>query len=410
MIVRVSPCLLSGTVQAIPSKSDAHRALIAAALADAPTRVTFARGDAFGADVRATIGCLSALGASILHEEGAFFVKPCSPLGAVTLDCGESGSTLRFLLPVAAALTDGYMITGRGRLPERPLEGLLDALAAHGCTIHGEAPEGSRYPRLPFTVSGPLKGGASSLPGNVSSQFVSGLLLSAPLLDTDTRIEIDGELQSAGYVDMTLRTMRAFGAAVEALPDGYLARAGGYRTSGAYRLDGDWSNAAVFLAAGSMGHAVRVSGLDASSAQPDRCCEALLSHVGGGNHIDVSGCPDLVPVLAARAAMAKGETHFDGAARLRLKESDRLSAIAEGLTALGSFVTERPDGLTVHGGGIDGGEVSAYGDHRMVMAWTLAAIGARRSVVIDGAEAVEKSYPSFFEDFERLGGRCDVIA
>ena len=204
--------------------------------------------------------------------------------------------------------------------------------------------------------------------------------------------------------------MRAFGAAVEALPDGYLARAGGYRTSGAYRLDGDWSNAAVFLAAGSMGHAVRVSGLDASSAQPDRCCEALLHRVGGGNHIDVSGCPDLVPVLAARAAMAKGETHFDGAARLRLKESDRLSAIAEGLTALGSFVSERPDGLTVHGGGVDGGEVSAFGDHRMVMAWTLAAIGARRPVVIDGAEAVEKSYPSFFEDFERLGGRCDVIA
>ena len=314
------------------------------------------------------------------------------------------------MLPVAAALTDGYTITGHGRLPERPLEGLLDALAAHGCTVHGEVPEGRRYPKLPFMVSGPLKGGETALPGNVSSQFVSGLLLSAPLLDTDTCIHIDGELQSAGYVDMTLRTMRAFGAAVEALPDGYLARAGGYHTPGAYRLDGDWSNAAVFLAARSMGHAVRVSDLDASSAQPDRCCEALFGRIGGGNHIDVSGCPDLLPVLAVRAAMAKGETHFDGAARLRLKESDRLSAIAEGLTALGSFVSERPDGLTVYGGGIDGGEVPSYGDHRMVMAWTLAAIGARRPVVIDGAEAVEKSYPSFFEDFERLGGRCDVVA
>ena len=143
--------------------------------------------------------------------------------------------------------------------------------------------------------------------------------------------------------------------------------------------------------------------------QPDRCCEALFQRVGTGAHLDVSGCPDLVPVLAVRAAMAEGETHIDGAARLRLKESDRLQAVAEGLTALGVFVTERPDGLSIHGGGVEGGEVSGYRDHRMVMAWAIAALGAKRPVTVHGAEAVQKSYPGFFQEYERLGGKVDVL-
>ena len=238
---------------------------------------------------------------------------------------------------------------------------------------------------------------------------MSGLLLAAPLLDGETRLQIDGPLESAGYVDMTCATMGRFGALVEARAGGFLVRGGGYRSCRELAVEGDWSNAAFFLAARSMGHAVEVSGLDGASMQPDRCCETLFQRVGAGAHLDVSGCPDLVPVLAVRAAMAEGETHIDGAARLRLKESDRLQAVAEGLTALGVFVTERPDGLSIHGGGVEGGEVSGYRDHRMVMAWAIAALGAKRPVTVHGAEAVQKSYPGFFQEYERLGGKVDVL-
>lgn len=406
MDVRLYPAKLSGTVPAVVSKSAAHRALLCAAMCGAPTRLTgMPEGgmDAthVGDDILATVGCIEALGGAVLARGGAWEVRPCRPLGGVTLDCGESGSTLRFLLPVAAALTDRFTITGHGRLPQRPLGPLRAVLETHGCTVRGDG--------LPLSVSGSLKAGEMSLPGNVSSQFVSGLLLAAPLLDGETRLQIDGPLESAGYVDMTCATMGRFGAPVEARAGGFLVRGGGYRSCGELAVEGDWSNAAFFLAARSMGHAVEVSGLDGASMQPDRCCEALFQRVGTGAHLDVSGCPDLVPVLAVRAAMAEGETHIDGAARLRLKESDRLQAVAEGLTALGVFVTERPDGLSIHGGGVEGGEVSGYRDHRMVMAWAIAALGAKRPVTVHGAEAVQKSYPGFFQEYERLGGKVDVL-
>lgn len=405
MDVRLYPARLSGTATAIPSKSAAHRALLCAAMCDGPTELTGlpSRMDAshVGADILATVGCIEALGGAVLPGDAAWRVRPCRPLGGVTLDCGESGSTLRFLLPVAAALTDRFTITGRGRLPERPLGALRAALEAHGCTFAGE--------RLPLGVAGSLQPGEVSLPGGISSQFVTGLLLAAPLLGAKTSIHIEGRLESAGYVELTRAIMAAFGATTYETADGFCAAGDGYRSPGSFHVEGDWSNAAFFLAARSMGHAVEVSGLDPASRQPDRCCESLFARVGSGAHIDVSDCIDLAPVLAVRAAAADGETHIDGAARLRLKESDRLGALAEGLTALGAFVTERADGLTVHGGGVQGGTVDGYGDHRMVMSWAIAALDAREPVTVRGAEAVNKSYPEFFEIYTRLGGRCDVL-
>ena len=401
MDIRLYPAALSGNIDAIVSKSDVHRALICAALSDAPTTLTFYRTDALGDDILATVGCLEALGASIRTESGAFHVTPCRPVGSATLDCHESGSTLRFLLPVAAACIDRFTVTGQGRLPDRPIQTMLDILSSHGCSVHGD--------RLPLTVAGTLQGGTVHLAGNISSQYVTGLLLAAPLLNAPLTIVLDTPLESAGYVDMTVRTMRAFGASVERTENGFTVQNGGYRTRGTYRLDGDWSGAAVFLAAKSMGHAITLRGLDRSSAQPYRGAEDLFGSVGGDAHIDVSNCPDLVPVLAVCAAFAEGETHIDNAARLRLKESDRLAAVAEGLTQLGAFVTEREDGLTVHGGGVQGGAVSAYGDHRMVMAWTLASLRSRGPIIIRGAEAVTKSYPTFFEDYLTLGGNYDVL-
>lgn len=410
MDVRLYPARLSGTIPAIASKSAAHRALLCAALADAPTRLTGLSdgGDMHkaGADILATVGCIEALGGAVLARGDAWEVRPCRPLGGVTLDCGESGATLRFLLPIAAALAERFTITGHGRLPERPLGALCDAMEAHGCTIRGRE---AGMDALPLSVAGLLKPGVMALPGGISSQFVSGLLLAAPLLNGDTEIRVDGALESAGYVEMTRRMMACFGAETEQAANRFFAHGGGYHSPGELCVEGDWSGAAVFCAARAMGHVVAVSGLDEASAQPDRCCTTLFEGVGGGRSIDVSGCPDLAPVLAVRAAMAEGETHIEGAARLRLKESDRLSAVAEGLTALGAFVTEREDGMTVHGGGIHGGEVSGFGDHRMVMAWAIAALGASEPVVVRGAEAVDKSYPGFFEDYVRLGGKMDVL-
>ena len=311
MDVRLYPARLSGTATAIPSKSAAHRALLCAAMCDGPTELTGlpSRMDAshVGADILATVGCIEALGGAVLPGDAAWRVRPCRPLGGVTLDCGESGSTLRFLLPVAAALTDRFTITGRGRLPERPLGALRAALEAHGCTFAGE--------RLPLGVAGSLQPGEVSLPGGISSQFVTGLLLAAPLLGAKTSIHIEGRLESAGYVELTRAIMAAFGATTYETADGFCAAGDGYRSPGSFHVEGDWSNAAFFLAARSMGHAVEVSGLDPASRQPDRCCESLFARVGGGAHIDVSDCIDLAPVLAVRAAAADGETHIDGAAQ-----------------------------------------------------------------------------------------------
>lgn len=304
MNIVVQPGPLRGRVEIPASKSVAHRAMIAAALADRPTQIVL---NAVNDDLTATAACLNALGAACERTDFGYRIVPaaqkknacgaaenasgatdlCEIASSPTLDCGESGSTLRFLLPVAAALTDRFTITGHGRLPQRPLGPLRAVLETHGCTVRGDG--------LPLSVSGSLKAGEMSLPGNVSSQFVSGLLLAAPLLDGETRLQIDGPLESAGYVDMTCATMGRFGAPVEARAGGFLVRGGGYRSCGELAVEGDWSNAAFFLAARSMGHAVEVSGLDGASMQPDRCCEALFQRVGTGAHLDVSGCPTWCP-------------------------------------------------------------------------------------------------------------------
>lgn len=406
MRVRLSPAHLSGTVRAVASKSAAHRALLAAALADGPTALLGLpeRRDCPD-DLLATVGCIEALGGAVRMSGDAWRVSPCRPRGAVTLDCIESGTTLRFLLPVAAAIHDRTAFFGRGRLPERPIGALLSALAAHGCTVRAS----ERPNALPLTVSGFLQAGEIQIAGDVSSQFLSGLLLAAPVLSGPTRLIVTGTPVSAGYADLTVDVMRAFGASVRKTGDGYAVLNTGYRSPGTFAVEGDWSSAAVFLAARALGHEVSVTGLSASSLQPDRCVETLCTRIGGGAHLDVSGCPDLVPVLAVVAAMAEGETHIERAAHLRYKESDRLAALAEGLTALGVSVAEREDGLSIRGGDLHGGTVGGCGDHRMVMAWALAALGAKEPLTVLGAEAVAKSYPRFFEVYQSIGGRVDVL-
>ena len=400
MNVVITPGGLSGAVRVPASKSAAHRLLICAALADGPTRVSIS---SLNRDIEATAGCLRALGADIAAEGGALKVSPVAGIPAkATLDCGESGSTLRFLLPVAAALGGSFTFTGHGRLPQRPNAPLVEALKAHGARIDRDL--------LPMAVSGPLSSGEWTLPGDVSSQYVTGLLFALPLLAGDSEIALTTPLASAAYVDMTLQALARFGVAVEPTARGWrVAGSQRYRTPGEADVEGDWSAAAFWLAANALGANIALEGLAEDSVQGDRAVAALL----GRSAIDATHVPDLVPALAVAAANLPQRTVITGAARLRLKESDRLQSVAAMLEALGHGAAATPDGLVIDGGppkpcGDPVRTVDGANDHRIVMAAAVAAAFADRPVRIAGAQAVEKSYPGFFRDFIHLGGNAHV--
>lgn len=419
------PSQLNGNVAAIPSKSDAHRKLICAALSG--KECTVGMSGRFCDDIAATIRCLEALGASFQQYTQGLLIRPIQRQQHAELDCGESGSTLRFLLPVAMTVCSDIYVTGSGRLPERPIGTLVKAMSAHGVQLSQDL--------LPLHATGSLTGGVYEIEGNISSQFLSGLLMALAFLDSDSEIRLTTALQSSKYVDMTLDTLREFGADIQTVTDNGLLRY--YIKSTKNRVipvvlpvDGDWSNAAFWLTAGAIQPtgAIQVLGLDQLSVQGDKEIARILKDSGARlgfaddnsrtlivscgtlNEIDVSmeEIPDLLPILAVRAAVGTGVSHFTNAARLRLKESDRLTATAEMLRALGAKVDELPDGLTVYGGQLCGGTVDAKNDHRLVMSAAIAALRCSDPVTILGAEAVNKSYPSFFDDYQALGGRIET--
>lgn len=413
--VLIKPQPLSGQIAAIASKADAHRKLICAALADFPTEIS---PSAAGEDILATMDCLRALGAGIETQAAGFTAGPLLKAAASPrLDCRESGSTLRFLLPLAAILSEGASFTGGGRLPQRPLTELMDCLQEHGVSFSAA--------QLPFTLSGQLHGGRYRLPGHISSQYLSGLLLALPLAAEDSQIELTTPLQSQGYVEMTLDTLRHFSIRVERQDEIFLIPGRqAYRSPGQLTLEGDWSSAAFFLAAGALGGPVCLSGLTGASKQRDQEILTLLERFGArverrdgcvtvqrgelrGLDIDVADTPDLAPPLAVLGALAQGRTRLYNAARLRLKESDRLISLAALLSALGARVMEGRDSLLIEGQQrLRGGTVRVQGDHRIVMAAALAATACAGEVVIKGAEAVNKSYPAFFTDYNSLGGKA----
>ena len=399
MNVRIYPCTLDGDVYAPASKSMAHRALLCAALAERESEVLLSSSSE---DIDATARCIEAAGGKVERGKSGWKISPVSGAENALYDCGESGSTLRFFLPVVAALGVGGTFTGKGRLPARPLGELLSVL--RGCRVSGD--------KLPLHIEGRLQNGLFRLRGDVSSQYITGLLFALPLLGGDSEIELTAPLESASYVEMTLRALAEAGVAAERTEKGFFVRGGQrFRPKDKTEVEGDWSNAAFFLTASAIGNLVRVRGLDKHSAQGDaKVLSALLSLRSGGAEIDASDIPDLVPVLSVAAAYATGKTVFKNAARLRLKECDRLHAAALNLNALGGKATETPDGLIVQGtGGLKGGKAEGFNDHRIVMSMAIAATQAEGPVEISGAEAVNKSYPSFFEEFKRLGGKFDVL-
>ncbi|MCL2343797.1 MAG: 3-phosphoshikimate 1-carboxyvinyltransferase [Firmicutes bacterium] len=412
-----------GRVTAPPSKSDAHRALICAALCGAnpvgdgtPTLPTVLKLGALNADIEATVRCLEALGVGVTRGDGTLTITPQSagpqPIRPVSplLDCGESGATLRLMLPVATLLADNPRFIGAGRLPERPNAPLLDAMAANGCFSDSST--------LPLTLSGTLRSGIYMLPGDVSSQYVSGLLLALSAVPGESEIRLTSPLESAAYVDMTIRTLSRFGVSVqrtvnnEQLTTGYqlvgTRRAGGgapysgqLSSPGTYIVEGDWSGAACFVALNALGGDVTVDGLDMESAQPDRAILHLAEELP--ETLDISAFPDLFPVLSVLACEKIGTTTFTGGRRLRIKESDRIAATARLIAALGGRCEERPDALAVFGTGrLRGGIADSENDHRIAMAAAVAAAICQEPVTVRGAEAVNKSYPGFWDDLEGL--------
>lgn len=434
-ICMVEPGDLAGRLLVPPSKSMGHRALFCAALADGESTID---NLVLSDDMLATIAALKALGVglSVRRSErfsGRMLAHVCGtgriePTGEV-IDCHESGSTARFVLPVSRLSPEPVTFTGRNRLLERPFGVFHGLFEGKGVTME------DRDGCLPITLSGALQPGVFTLPGNVSSQFVTGLLFVLPLLSGDSEIRIKGPLESAPYVAMTIDMLGRFGVTAElrqrvcTAEDPFGARLdvpGGQRYRAASAdIEGDWSQAAFWAVAGALGHDLTLEGLSDASVQGDREVLGILRRMGAEIHADADGlrivapesglvavdmdvaqCPDLVPALAIAAAHASGTSRILNAARLRIKESDRLAAMRMQLEALGAGVAERPDGLDVAGmpRGLAGGTVDGCGDHRIVMAMAIAATRASGPVSIEGMEAVRKSYPDFWDDFRQVGG------
>lgn len=386
MNVTILPGTLKGAVTPPSSKSQTHRAVLALMLAQGEGKLS---NLAVSEDIQATQDCVAALKSG--HPAGAD--------GLPLLDCGESGSTLRFLIPVALAVRGGGHFTGRGRLMERPQGPYIRLFEEKGISWNQEG--------ACLTVAGQLEPGVYALPGNVSSQFITGLLYALPLLSGDSRIVLTTPLESRGYVDMTLDMLHRFDIKVEEQEDGFLVPGNQTYQARDLTLEADWSGAAFWYAANFLGAQVDIQGLNPDSVQGDRQIGTLYWKLArpGNVDIDLSQCPDLAPPLAVMAAVRKGTTRFVNAGRLRMKESDRLETIARTLNALGAKAQVGEDTLTLEGlDHLKGGTVDGCNDHRIAMMAAVAAVACKEPVTILGAECVKKSYPRFWEDYTALGG------
>ncbi|MBQ7415480.1 MAG: 3-phosphoshikimate 1-carboxyvinyltransferase [Oscillospiraceae bacterium] len=395
MDITIQPGLLSGEIQAIPSKSQAHRLLICAAFADKPTTLTCPDTNR---DIEATADCLNALGATINRTNEGYVVEPIHEIPQVAeLNCCESGSTLRFMLPIVGALGVDATFLMAGRLPKRPLSPLWEEMERMGCTL-------SRPTETTLRCHGKLNSGEYTISGGVSSQFITGLLFAASLLDGNSRVNITGKLESAPYVTMTQNAMALFG--VDTVD--FRAKGGQtYHTPGRVNVEGDWSNGAFWLAAQALGSDLKITNLSPDSAQGDRAVVEHLAALEGCAVIDATHTPDLVPILAITAGAKNGAT-FVNCARLRLKETDRLETTAAMIRNLGGSAQINGDILTVHGTGYRGGTVDALNDHRIAMSAAIAATICSEPVTILNAHEVKKSYPGFWEDYKKLGGNYEL--
>ncbi len=403
----IAPNTLEGKVKAPGSKSVTHRALVCAALAKGTSRI---EGALLCDDTLATARCLSSLGAKFEKD----FVDGTGTLEkGGTLQCQESGSTLRFLLPVACLSRQECTVMASGPLQNRPIQPLVDALRQMGA--NAEAQNGS----LPVKTRPGLSGGTCALPGDVSSQFVSGLLFALPLCKKDSEITLTSPLQSKPYADLTVKTLRQFGVNVEENENNYQIAASQSYAPQNFKVEGDYSSAAFWLVAAAINGSITVGNLDPKSLQADKAIVSLLKRMGAdvkqngheataasskleGIEIDVSPFPDLMPILSVAGCFAKGTTRLYNASRLRIKESDRLHSMAVELRKMGAKVEERQDELVIRKSRLKGASLESHGDHRIAMSLTIAALNAEGKSELDSPDCVSKSYPAFFNELGKL--------
>ncbi|MCD6435895.1 MAG: 3-phosphoshikimate 1-carboxyvinyltransferase [Clostridiales bacterium] len=412
---KIKPNGLKGIISVPPSKSISHRAIISAALASGKSKIT---NLVFSQDIDATCGAVEMFGANVIRSENSIDIiskgKIKSPTH--TIDCRESGSTLRFLVPFGAMVDKPVVFNGKGKLVTRPMNSYLNIFDEQ--KIRYTYDEG-----LPLMVEGRLKPGKFSIKGDISSQFITGLMFVLPLLNEDSEIEITSPLESKGYIDLTIDVLEKFNIKIK--NDNhkcYYIEGNQNYISCDYKIEGDYSQAAFWIVAGLIGGNIEINGLNINSKQGDSEIIDIVKRMNGkietkedkvivsrsetkGTIINASQCPDIIPILTVLAAVSDGKTEIINASRLRIKESDRLKAIATELNKLGAQVIENPEGLVIYGRQhLNGGVVDSWNDHRIAMSLAIASIRCTDEVVITNSQAVDKSYPHFFEDFKKLGG------
>lgn len=394
MDITITPSRLCGTVRAIPSKSQAHRLLICAAFSDKPT---FLECPQTNADIEATVRCLNALGSVIRRTDEGYTVVPISQIpDTAVMNCGESGSTLRFMLPIVCALGVKTTIQMQGRLPYRPLSPLWEELERMGCTL-------SRPTEDTIQTEGKMHAGDFVISGSVSSQFITGLLFASALLEGESHITVTGTLESKPYVEMTQLALKTFGVNTDCFQ---VFGSFPFRSPGNIAVEGDWSNGAFFLGAKALGNPVDVTNLEPSSPQGDRAVADILQISEPIQQISAADIPDLVPILAVVMG-AKNGAVFTDIARLRLKESDRVASVCQMLNNLGADATATENTLTVKPGIYHSCTIDSVNDHRIAMAAAIAATVATGPVTVLGAECVTKSYPDFWQVYQNLGGNYE---
>ncbi len=409
MDLKITPRSLSGKVTVPPSKSVAHRMIIAAALADGTSTISNLSGSA---DILATINCMKALGADIkLNGDTAMISGIGSVPGSAVLDCNESGSTLRFLIPVACALGVNIEFRGSGKLPQRPITPFLEEFPKHGITFNFSKAKNSCS--LPCSVSGKLTAGRFEIDGGISSQFITGLMFALPLLDGDSEIILTSRLESKPYVDITMGVLRDFGCEITELNGGYSVNGNSRLKPFSGSVEGDYSQSAFFYVANALGSNITINGLNENSSQGDKqiaeICRAFSGNLAPFE-IDCSDIPDLVPILSVLGCFCKGKSRIYNAARLRIKECDRLAAMEDCLNRIGGKISSTEDSLIIEGvESFNGGEVVCYNDHRIAMSMAVAATRCTSPLIIRGAECVRKSYPDFFKVYRAIGGEVSEI-
>jgi len=413
--IKIIPASLKGKVSVPSSKSLGHRAIIAAGLS---TDNCIIENIVFSEDILATCNAMRDIGVSVSESEDKLTIKGNKFTAAINnkIDCKESGSTLRFLIPIVLLTGEEFTFIGQGKLAQRPLSPYYKIFNEHN--IKYSSDEG-----LPLTVKGRLTAGVYKVPGNVSSQFITGLLFALPLLNGDSKILVTSELESKAYVDLTIDVLSKFSVKIEIVGYSEINIIGNQQYKARnYKVEGDFSQAAFWLVAGTLGDEIMCDDMNINSLQGDLAIVDLIVRMGGyisikegkiktkkskthGIIINASECPDLVPILAVLASLSEGTTKIINASRLRIKECDRLKAMATELTKLGGDVAETEDGLIIQGvEKLNGGTVDSWNDHRIAMALSVASIRCRQPVILTNSACVKKSYPKFYKDFEMLGG------